>query len=136
MRVRLTLLIVLAGVMLAACRTQQQQDPLVNKIGYGQTVQGRLGQSERHWQFAGKSNDLITVEFSTSDLVGEPPSVALLGPENNSVGRFLSGIGRLQRLRLRADGQYTIAIGLGDGNYSLSLRTESAANAPTAAPLP
>src|SRR5260221_5053689 len=136
MRVRLFLLVALAGAILVACQPQQQQAPLINKIAYGQTVQGRLGQSERHWHFAGKPNDLITVEFSTSDLVGEPPSVAVLDPENNSVARLLSGIGRLQRLRLQADGQYTIAIGNGEGNYSLSLRTESAASVATSAPLP
>ncbi|MCC7206459.1 MAG: PPC domain-containing protein, partial [Anaerolineae bacterium] len=65
---------------------------------------------------------------------GSPPPLVLLGPHGDAVGRPVRGDGPAQRiaLTLPESGQYTLALGAGQGDYALTVALERAAGAPTA----
>lgn len=115
---RFWLAIMLCASLIAAC--QPQATPLPDGvIEYGQTVHGQLTSTESHWLFGGKQTDTLSLVFNS---VGAPAFVELLDPVGTSIARLPLALGRLDRFKLPADGQYTIVIGAGSSaDYTLTL---------------
>jgi hypothetical protein len=128
------MVVLTASLALAGCKPEATPIAVSNIIAYGQSVRGQLGAHENRWIFVGTSGDLVVVEATTTD---EMPLIAVIGPMTDSVGRVSPETGRLERFRLPITGQYTIVVGPGSGEYTLSLRLVSSADqTPTPLPTP
>ncbi|MCC7450557.1 MAG: hypothetical protein IT324_24290 [Anaerolineae bacterium] len=129
-RLSRALAVILIGLVLAGCRTDVVTPVAVSRvIMYGQTVQGALAAQESRWVFVGGRGDTIAIVFSGGD---PTPLIALLDANGRSIARATRN--RLDRFRLPNGGQYSIVVGAGTGNYSLTLQLVSAGDVTRTAP--
>lgn len=123
-------ILIALAVVLAGCRTDRVTPVAVsNVIIYGQTAQGKLSAQESRWVFVGGRGDTIAITFTGGD---PTPLITLLDASGRSIARATGS--RLDRFRLPTSGQYSIVIGAGTGDYTLSLQLVSAGDITRTAP--
>lgn len=108
-------------------------------LDYDEPVTGALAEAETRWLFSGAAGDQVTVALRLAAGAGSgqgAPPLALLGPSGDAVGRPAGGAADQISLTLPESGEYTVALGAGQGSYSLSVALDRPADAPTATPPP
>jgi hypothetical protein len=101
-------------------------------LDYDEPVAGALAEAETRWAFTGSAGDQVTIALEFAENEQGIPRLLLLGPDGDAVGRPVGDSSQRISLTLLESGQYTIALGAGQGSYTLSVALERSASAPTA----
>lgn len=117
MKLTISMVTVLALAVLALPALAQDGQT----IEYGQTVTGEITDEsfEIPYVFTGSAGDLIVIEMSVADMLGDldSPVVVLLDPESNELGSGNDLMGKIVfAIELPANGQYTILATRTDGS--------------------